>query len=341
MNCQEFKKLTGELVDLDKIAQNSELSTHLSGCEACQSFLKYERKLREGFVMLGNEPMPADVARKILAIPQNEPRQAPPRWLEKIHALLNSFAFKVAFASGITGFLLAVFLLRSPNGEILPGQRQHDFAAHPSVSSPPSEPKKVFTPAKRDVVAEEAAARKNTFVGLQSIPEQIEKLGGKGFKDVSSDKIPGAVTYALERNKAVGAMHAADVETIRFSEVSTDVTSSESDMLLAKSESESQVMSKKTPFMPHAGFAAAPILLEERHDAESSGNEIEDPRSIEIFELLRANNLAEAGFVDLEKLLMRGYISSRQFREWQPPTGSNWYVISKDSGSQLVLRKKP
>jgi len=329
MNCQEYQKLIAELADLSLINENSELSEHICGCKACQSFLSYERKLREGFAVLGNEPMPAEIARKILSIPvahASEVSSAAPDWLEKIHALINSLPFKVAFASGISGFLLALALFYSPAPE--QSSEKLKSIAH-------SEEKKL------------------QGVNMASLPQPPVKMRETGDKrrendvippKITADEIPGAVSFALEKQQIPAESDFADSEIVRFSQSEVDA-SSQAPIFLAKSEAEGRPVSARSrSYLRHEGFAAAPILLEENREAEVAEDvdeAIEDPRAAEIFELLRANNLVAEGFVDLEKLLVRGYISGRQLREWRPPSGNGWYITSKEAGSRLVLRKKP
>ena len=66
MNCEESKNLIVEMTEADEVGSNAELSAHLAVCSTCRQFLKYELKMRDGFEEIASEPLPAEVARKIL-----------------------------------------------------------------------------------------------------------------------------------------------------------------------------------------------------------------------------------------------------------------------------------
>ena len=401
MNCKEFKDLVSEIADLNEISSNAELSAHLKGCEGCRRFLKYEEALRDSFAEIAEAPMPADIARRILATPRiagtSEQSGNMPAWLKWLSGLISSFSFKVALASGITGFLFAVLLLRGPIREF-GGRIQESFARSEQkeqirktlFSQTHPLPQNASGPViygigaaiTMDPELQKLIKANKSHGGVSGLPEFFKKHEmaqadkQKAIKEAREqgtprEEIPGAVSFALEGEEI--AMHnqetseksqfARPLEQTNFpaggdafadseieAETDTKTDSSVEAVLAAatadKDEEKTMTMAM-APSAPSIRAKSMPdssksLQLEEESKEAGIGSLANDLRASEILKFLQNNELAgKEGFVDLEYLAMRGFISNQQLRAWQPADGNSWYLAISDGKSRLSLRRKP
>lgn len=377
MNCQEFKNLIDGLENLSSLGNDAE--AHLRVCVSCRKLLKYEARLRQGLEEIAVTPVPAEIARKILAIPQNAAADGAttiPVWLQKIQNLLNSFSFRLAIASGITGFLFAVILIRGPVS-----QPPEKAAESISLSKSSTESKPENT--KKRLPAIPVAPGPSTglkMAGASTLPPAEQKIQQPVLHDLPekaknmvppaapSDTIPGAMSFSLEE-KADHLTLSKEADKGQFarpparSESSSqfgdfaraETAADESEDIPIQAQTHQGAVVAAAPYeresipadkMPAVDAGPTSVSLSDSFApaAESSKAESQaaDPRAQQILDFLTSSGLADKeGFIDLDKLAMQGYISSRQLRDWQPPAGNGWYITRTEGRPGLHLRRKP
>lgn len=369
MNCEESKNLIVEMTEADEIGSNAELSAHLAACSTCRKFLKYELKMRDGFEEMASEPLPAEVTRKILAVPRivaAENAAAAPGWVKKLSAFVNSMTFKIALASGITGFAVAVIFLRG----FAPGFDRHSHQTADEFKQAKRLERPIFTrnressqPVSSNTVAAAGAAvtvhpeLKKSLEGGSKLTDDLLAL--KAEKNVgaiaerrtaASERIPGAASFSLEENDDASGRFAmapaappletrdivfdeAEPLSIEAEEIARD------DVQMVSAPKLKEVLRSLPTSSKSIGMAkseAADSFAEPEAETRS------DPRAAAIFNFLESNGLAsEEGFVDLDDLFMKGYIDNSQLREWRAPDGNGWYLNRTGNRPGLILRRKP
>lgn len=294
MNCKEFKDLVSETTDLNEISSNAELSAHLKSCEGCRVFLRYEESLRSGFAEIAEAPMPSDITRRILAIPKTAGSSSKPAEitgaLTWLHGLVNSFSFKVALASGITGFLFAVLLLREPIRESV-GRPDNNFARSEKTKQlqrplfrstnplPENSPESVIQGVgaaitldpelKKMVMANKPAGRvaePPEFFKKHEIARapELSTLRETEKSNMPHEEIPGAVSYSLADEEA-GKQSSAEATKARFAFPPEKTSSPDSSDSSNSHEShENAFADASTDFSTSAVLAAAPANLKEK-----------------------------------------------------------------------------
>ena len=357
MNCQEFKNLIDGLENLS--SPGSDAEAHLRVCGSCRKLLKYEARLRQSLEEMATTPVPAEIARKILAIPQTvaaTEAAAAPGWLQKIQNLLNSFSFRLAIVSGISGFLLAVILIRGPVS-----QPPEKAAENISLSRNSINESKPETNEKRlqEIPVAPAPSATLPMAGASTLPPADLKIQQsaalhdlpKKVKDMAppappAGTIPGAMSFSLEE-KADRLALGKEVDKGQFArppEMAETAADESEDFVAAAAPYERESVAADGKLAVDAGMKAvnrsesfAPAAEGSKAESQSS-----DPRAQQILDYLTTSGLADKeGFIDLDKLAMQGYISSRQLRDWQPPAGSSWYLTRVKGRPDLSLRRKP
>lgn len=372
MNCEESKNLIVEMAEADEIVSNAELSAHLAVCSTCRQFLKYELKMRDGFEEIASESMPAEVTRKILAVPMivaAESAAVTPDWLKKLSAFVNSMTFKVALASGITGFAAAMIFLRG----FSPGFDQHSYTVKDEFKQVKKLERPLFSRAEEDAKLSstttivEAGAAVTMHPELKKMADGRSKLTDdllalKAEKNVEltaerraavSEHIPGAVSFALDENAetsgrfamapvapAASAVAADEPVPVAAEQVSSKADERVQDsMLMASAPKMKEIMRSQPASSKAAGMVGSEIV----HSFSETEAEVKsDPRAVAIFNFLESNGLAaEEGFIDLDELFMKGYIDNSQLREWRAPDGNGWYLSRAGNRLGIILRRKP
>ncbi len=367
MNCEESKNLIVEMTDADEVGSNAELSAHLAVCSNCRQFFKYELKMRDGFADIASEPVPAEVARKILAVPRivaAENAAVAPGWVKKLSAFINSMTFKVALASGITGFAAAIIFFRgfSPVAE---QKLERPLFSRGRELQPPASATSITAAGAAVTMNPEL---KKMAVGIPGRPEIADDLLAlKAQKDaglaaerrtVSSEHIPGAVSFSLDKNYDNSGQFAmapaapaapapdagaADADAPTFAEAEQAVSEVDAGgqkaMMMASAPKMKEVM-RGLPASSKADGIAKNELANSFAEAEVEAKT--DPRASAILKCLESNGLAsEEGFVDLDELFMKGYIDNSQLREWRAPDGNAWYLSHAGNRPGIMLRRKP
>jgi len=369
MNCEESKNLIVEMTEADEIGSNAELSAHLAACSTCRKFLKYELKMRDGFEEIASEPLPAEVTRKILAVPRivaAENAAAAPDWVKKLSAFVNSMTFKIALASGITGFAVAVIFLRgfAPGFDRHSQQTEDEFKQVKRLERPLfMRGRESSQPVSSNTVAA-AGAAVTVHPELKKSLETSSKLTGdllafKAEKNVgviaerktaTSQQIPGAVSFALEENADTSgrfamAPAAPPLETMEVAFDEAEPLSIEAEetaqdtMQMASAPKLKEVLRSLPTSSKSISMAKSETV---NSFAEPETETRSDPRAAAIYKFLESNGLAsEEGFVDLDDLFMKGYIDNSQLREWRAPDGNGWYLSRAGNRPGLILRRKP
>lgn len=369
MNCEESKNLIVEMTEADQASSNAELSAHLAACSTCRQFLKYELKMRDGFEEIASEPVPAEVARKILAVPRivaAETVTVTPGWVKKLSAFVNSMTFKIALASGITGFAAAVIFLRGFSS----GFDQHSYTAKDEFKQVKKLERPLFEsdednskPASATTTVAAGAAAvmhpelKKMTDGRSKLTDDLLALKAEKSVDVVverraavSEHIPGAVSFSLDENAEASGRFAmapaesavaADEPVLAAAEqVSSNADGSAQDgMLMASAPKMKEVMRSQPASSKAVGMAKSEIA---DSFSETEAEVKSDPRAAAIFNFLESNGLAaEEGFIDLDELFMKGYIDNSQLREWRAPDGNGWYLSRAGNRPGIILRRKP
>ncbi len=346
MNCEESKTLIVAMTEADEAGNNAGLSAHLAACSTCRQFLKYELKMRAGFAGIVSEPLPADVTRKILAVPgivAAGPSTDAPGWFSKLSSFFRSMTFKIALASGITGFAAAIIFLRgfSPGFDRPQQPAQDEFKQVKSLERPLFDRDRSFSrPASATAITAAGAAvnvnpelkkmlesKSGLTDDLRSLkPEETFSIAAER-KPAVSGRIPGAVSFSLDAG--------ADADTGtdasgRFAMAPAEISSENAALAFSESEKTSIEPSARAKSETTASFA----------DKETGFST--DPRAAAILSFLESNGLAvEEGFVDLDELFVKGYIDNSRLREWRAPDGNGWYLSRAGNRYGIVLRRKP
>lgn len=371
MNCEESKNLIVEMTEADEIGSNAELSAHLATCSTCRQFLKYELKMRNGFEEIASEPVPAEVARKILAVPRivaAETTAVTPGWVKKLSAFVNSMTFKVALASGITGFAAAVIFLRG----FSPESNQHSYIVKDEFKQVRKLERPLFNRAEADVKQSSTTTivAAGAAVGMQ--PELKKMTDGrskltddllalKAEKGVEltaerrtavSERIPGAVSFSLDENTDTSGKFAmapaepsiaADEPDFAVAEqVNSKADESVQESMLMASAPKMKEVMRSLPASSKAAGMVSSEIADSFSATEAEAEVKSDPRAAAIFNFLESNGLAaEEGFIDLDELFMKGYIDNSQLREWRAPDGNGWYLSRTGNRPGIILRRKP
>ena len=371
MNCNEFKELISELADLKEVSKDA--AAHLHGCDRCQKQFRYEESLRGGFAVINETPLPAELTRKILAIPGDAAHETRnmPVWLQKLQTLFNSFTFRLAVASGLTGFLFAVVLLRGPAYDQAPPAGNLSITRH-SPTRTLKAPAVQFSPESATDKPSLAAAGSSAMPSKEqqggeparkSLPEQFETLA-KSMpttpepKNEVINRIPGAISFSLEGEKDAKRQF-AETDDHQFAQPPAEVSEASPPDASAEyaAETAADLMVAAAP-VEHKELSAAEFSVSEsetksvslaeklravaRPADAPSGLQATDPRATQILAFLEKNGLNELeGFIDLEQLAMQGFLANRQLLEWRPPAGQNWFLTRSDGKASLTLRRRP
>jgi hypothetical protein len=369
MNCEESKNLIVEMNEADEVSSNAELSAHLAACSTCRQFLKYELKMRDGFEEIASEPLPAEVARKILAVPRivsNETSAASPEWVKRLSAFISSMTFKIALASGITGFAAAIIFLRG----FTPGFDRHSHPAAEDLKQVKRLERPLFNrdssfpqPASTTTVAAAGAAvtinpelKKKLETRSRLTDDLLALKAEEGIavtaerKAAVSEHIPGAVSFSLDENADASgrfamapAAPAAETGELVFDEA--EQVSAESDdkaqdaMVMASAPKLKEVLRS----LPTSAKSSGVTKSDMADSFAASETEVRsDPRAAAILKFLESNGLvSEEGFIDLDDLFIKGYIDNSQRREWRAPDGNDWYLTRTGNRPAIILRRKP
>lgn len=369
MNCNDFKELISELADLKEVGKDA--AAHMHGCDRCQKQFKYEESLRGGFAAINETPLPAELTRKILTIPGTagyETRKMPV-WLQKFQALLNSFTFRLAVASGVTGFLFAVVLLRGPAYDQVaptapgnPNITLHSPARalkSPAVTVAPESAKDKPALAAAGSAVMPVTEPQGRGPVLKGFPEQFEALvknlpAAPEPKNEVVNRIPGAISFSLDGEKEAKRQF-SETDDRQFAEPPAEVSEASpadasaeyaADVMVAAAPVEHEELSAKKLSELEPDTKADSLVTKLRAAvqpaADQPGLQAADPRGTQILAFLEKNGIDNLeGFIDLERLAMQGFLTNRQFLEWRPPAGQNWFLTRSEGKASLTLRRNP
>lgn len=344
MNCEECKNFIRELDDLSQIRNNEDIANHLAACEGCRKALKLEEKLRQSFELIAQEAPPPSLARAILNIQADNSAIKPhpaslTGWFSRC---LESFSFKLAFASGLAGFLLAVVMLRSDGFRTAPASVPVDKAAQPVAVRP---------------AAVQPAVKNEMQLAMKAVPqfEAADEAAAlpKEASEAVGGEIPGAMSYSLAREESTVEQKAmlpdefGSAEPPRMVEAEGRVQTAISEdsgqaagfqvARLARAPEMSRVRAKTF----NKDFAIDPESLMDDEEQKKSDSAAPDSRAVEILELIARSGIEQGeGFVDLETLAMKGFIAGDRLHALRPPTGSGWFLTVEAGKKKIVLRKK-
>jgi hypothetical protein len=302
MNCKKIKNLIRECEDIERVRENPQIASHLSECSACRSFLDYEISLRSGFRELINEPLPKQLAEKILQIPAQQKAKPESGWFDNLAVFWHSFPIKTAFASCVVGFLAAIMLFSGNREE--PGKIIRLKKARVPVVSPPNKSRKQ----KSVKLTESDLAESETVsptVMLSEAPQASEPL--------LDERIPGAVSFSIAE------------EPEQKSDLKDQIA------LISSSEGvESRALKKS---VRADGFL--PMKSEQR---EQPLQEALDPRIKELEKILSLYvESLETGPIQISDLQARGIIPAEKQGYFLPPPGMTWKIQVIEPELKIIL----
>ena len=317
MNCAEFKNTTRELQSLKELQGDKAAAEHLAGCPDCRKFLRYEEKLRQSFGMIAQEPFPASLAVKIMAIQTEnlpEAEKSIPIY-DRLRHYFSVFPFKVAMASAIIGFFAAFIIL-------------HSTTLKPDMA--PSTDQTQLSLLKQQSLPTQQSLR---------APKTTESADTTVVKsEISFEKghIPGAMSFTLEESPQSEQL--APVTPKQFLTPQPE---------LAMSGNKARAMSPQVESLMDFSTSAASEKCESESSADLSEHSVipkesdkADIRGQEILDLLTRHSVElPEGQINIEELAMKGYISSQKLKELRPPSGCRWFLCIKNGQKTVQLKK--
>ncbi len=349
MNCHELKTIMIEHADLESLAQDASVSTHLEQCSSCRAALKFEVRLRAGFVKMTEEALPADIARQIMAIQKNE-MTSPwfTRLIESIRNGIVSPQFRIAVFASLTGFFLGIFMMRShddiPSGKSLQKHREVlvEASSEPVFAAPatPATPAASERIRKKDIQIASSRVMQESTDSVKAVDREMSAG--------SEDMIPGAVSFSLAEDAAMMQKDkdndAAPATEERPQLAMAPAMARGNAIKPTASRMKMDSMKKSSFAVPEKElFDAAPEdTFAEQPSEQSSEQPAEiDGRGKELELLLLQHDIrVSQGFLNLEQLAVKGYLSMSQLKRLKPQTGCAWFVEIKNDEMTIFQKKR-
>jgi hypothetical protein len=256
-------------------------------------------------------------------------------WKARFLQFFAAPAFKPAAFAGLTGFFAAVLLMRS--GFI---QYQSPAANEIQLSHRSSEemakPEQLQEPAI--IVKKQESDSKAKSMRVFRPPQPQKEQTGIAPTDFSqvpqSDKIPGAISFSLSEE---GTIASGKIPMTETEEDSAQIPQ------LAMARESHKAMSPAAPERMQPRLMGQTSMKMAETFADETAAEIpqEDSRAAELADIIHRHQIpVSPGFLKLEDLAMRGFISSTQLKKLTPPPGNGWYIENATMPIKIVLKKR-
>jgi hypothetical protein len=343
MNCKDFDNLLLETLDLKEISKNAEAKQHIDSCENCHARLEMEIKLRNSFNEIAQELPPLELTKKILEIPSSEVPSKPNLW-QTILSSLSEFPFKVAFASCIAGFLLAISmrgihyvpkqLESTGKQQIAKHERTIGKLAQKTKESAKGveiESEERFDIAKKTTRSAPPAPKREAIINLDT-----------------DEKIPGAITYSLQEAKDLEDAITADKETqpAQFAMAPSPNFSkagkSESNLRplkLAKARAKPRLRSAPRIELEAKSFSDDFCMLKSDLDElkQNHNNDIAQ----QIANIVEQHRISiSEGPIKPMNWAIQGLITPQKAKQLQPPSGKIWWAKKEGNSWKFFLKNK-